>query len=180
VIIMPATLHAVFGPCGAGKTTYARALARREGAVAFVLDEWGARLCGVARQDVGGAVIRGTVHLNPPAARGKLRGMSTARVRRAMRLIEQLDMDPSEVKDLGQQLLNRPECVVDWDKVAPEDREIVALVERRLNTPSELLPIADMNRAARERLAFHAKRRREARKASKATSSRRRRSPPPA
>jgi predicted kinase len=43
---MPATLHLIFGPCGAGKTTYAHALARREGAVAFVLDEWGARLFG--------------------------------------------------------------------------------------------------------------------------------------
>ncbi len=41
---MPATLNVVFGPCAAGKTTYARALARRENAVAFVLDEWGARL----------------------------------------------------------------------------------------------------------------------------------------
>lgn len=43
---MPATLHVIFGPCRAGKTTYAHALARREGAVAFVLDEWGARLFG--------------------------------------------------------------------------------------------------------------------------------------
>lgn len=43
---MPATLHVIFGPCGAGKTTYAHALARREGAVAFVLDAWGARLFG--------------------------------------------------------------------------------------------------------------------------------------
>ena len=43
---MPGTLHVIFGPCGAGKTTYAHALARREGAVAFVLDEWGARLFG--------------------------------------------------------------------------------------------------------------------------------------
>lgn len=43
---MPGTLHVIFGPCGAGKTTYAKALARREGAVAFVLDEWGARLFG--------------------------------------------------------------------------------------------------------------------------------------
>jgi predicted kinase len=44
--IMPATLHVICGPCGAGKTTYAHAFARREGAVAFVLDEWGARLFG--------------------------------------------------------------------------------------------------------------------------------------
>ncbi len=43
---MPATLNVVFGPCAAGKTTYARALARRENAVPFVLDEWGARLFG--------------------------------------------------------------------------------------------------------------------------------------
>lgn len=43
---MPATLHVIFGPCGAGKTTYAHALARREGAVPFILDEWGARLFG--------------------------------------------------------------------------------------------------------------------------------------
>jgi predicted kinase len=41
---MPATLNLIFGPIGAGKTTYARALARREGAVAFVLDDWGVRL----------------------------------------------------------------------------------------------------------------------------------------
>jgi predicted kinase len=43
---MPATLNVIFGPCAAGKTTYARALARRERAVPFVLDEWGARLFG--------------------------------------------------------------------------------------------------------------------------------------
>jgi predicted kinase len=43
---LSATLNVIFGPCAAGKTTYAHALARREGAVAFVLDEWGARLFG--------------------------------------------------------------------------------------------------------------------------------------
>jgi hypothetical protein len=37
------TLHVIVGPCAAGKTTYAHALARRESAVAFVHDEWGAR-----------------------------------------------------------------------------------------------------------------------------------------
>jgi predicted kinase len=41
---MSATLHVIFGPSGAGKTTYAHAFARREGAVAFILDEWMARL----------------------------------------------------------------------------------------------------------------------------------------
>ena len=41
---MPATLNVIFGPCAAGKTTYARAFASRERAVPFVLDEWGARL----------------------------------------------------------------------------------------------------------------------------------------
>jgi predicted kinase len=53
VDIMPATLHVIFGPCGAGKTTYAHALARREGAVPFVLDDWGARLFG---PDVDGPI----------------------------------------------------------------------------------------------------------------------------
>ena len=43
---MAATLHVISGPCGAGKTTYAHALARRDGAVPFILDEWGARLFG--------------------------------------------------------------------------------------------------------------------------------------
>ena len=43
---MPATVHAIFGPCGAGKTTYAHGFARREGAVAFILDDWMARLFG--------------------------------------------------------------------------------------------------------------------------------------
>jgi len=50
---MPAKLHLVFGPCGAGKTTYAHRLGRREGAVPFVLDDWGVRLFG---PDVQGPV----------------------------------------------------------------------------------------------------------------------------
>jgi predicted kinase len=43
---MSATLNVIFGPSGAGKTTYANAYARREHAVAFILDEWMARLFG--------------------------------------------------------------------------------------------------------------------------------------
>lgn len=43
---MSATLNVIFGPCGAGKTTYAHAFARRERAVAFILDDWMARLFG--------------------------------------------------------------------------------------------------------------------------------------
>ncbi len=43
---MSATLNVIFGPCGAGKTTYAHAFARREKAVAFVLDDWMARMFG--------------------------------------------------------------------------------------------------------------------------------------
>jgi predicted kinase len=43
---MSAVLHVIFGPSGAGKTTYAHAFARRERAVAFILDEWMARLFG--------------------------------------------------------------------------------------------------------------------------------------
>ena len=39
-------LNVIFGPCAAGKTTYAKAFAQREVAVPFVLDEWGARLFG--------------------------------------------------------------------------------------------------------------------------------------
>jgi predicted kinase len=52
-VLRPAILHVIFGPCGAGKTTYAHALARRERAVPFVLDDWGARLFG---PDVDGAI----------------------------------------------------------------------------------------------------------------------------
>ena len=43
---MTATLNVIFGPCGAGKTTYAHGFARRERAVAFILDDWMARLFG--------------------------------------------------------------------------------------------------------------------------------------
>ncbi len=43
---MTATLNVIFGPCGAGKTTYANAFARREKAVAFILDDWMARMFG--------------------------------------------------------------------------------------------------------------------------------------
>lgn len=41
---MTATLHVVFGPTGAGKSTYARELARRTPAVHFSIDEWMAKL----------------------------------------------------------------------------------------------------------------------------------------
>ena len=43
---MTAVLHVVYGPSGAGKTTYAHNFARTERAVAFILDEWMARLFG--------------------------------------------------------------------------------------------------------------------------------------
>jgi predicted kinase len=43
---MAAILNVIFGPCGAGKTTYAHAFARREKAVAFILDDWMARMFG--------------------------------------------------------------------------------------------------------------------------------------
>src|SRR5580765_7572887 len=43
---MGAQLNVIFGPCGAGKTTYAHTFARREKAVAFILDDWMARLFG--------------------------------------------------------------------------------------------------------------------------------------
>ena len=43
---MSATLNVIFGPCGAGKTTYAHNFARREKAVAFILDDWMARMFG--------------------------------------------------------------------------------------------------------------------------------------
>ncbi|MBZ0237130.1 MAG: ATP-binding protein [Deltaproteobacteria bacterium] len=39
-----ATVHLVYGPVGAGKTTYGRALAAERGAVFFCLDEWMATL----------------------------------------------------------------------------------------------------------------------------------------
>ena len=41
---MSATLHVIFGPQGAGKTTYAVDLARRTPAVHFAMDDWMARL----------------------------------------------------------------------------------------------------------------------------------------
>jgi len=43
---MTATLNVIFGPSGAGKTIYANAFARREKAVAFILDDWMARMFG--------------------------------------------------------------------------------------------------------------------------------------
>ena len=43
---MTATLNVIFGPSGAGKTLYANAFARREKAVAFILDDWMARMFG--------------------------------------------------------------------------------------------------------------------------------------
>lgn len=39
-------VHLVFGPQGAGKSTHARLLAKREGGVRFSIDEWMVRLYG--------------------------------------------------------------------------------------------------------------------------------------
>ena len=43
---MSQLLNVIVGPCGAGKTTYAHTFARREKAVAFILDDWMARMFG--------------------------------------------------------------------------------------------------------------------------------------
>ncbi|WP_333587126.1 AAA family ATPase [Phenylobacterium sp.] len=43
---MTATIHVIFGPQGAGKSTYARDLARRLPAVGFAIDDWMGRLFG--------------------------------------------------------------------------------------------------------------------------------------
>jgi predicted kinase len=43
---MSPILNVIFGPCGAGKTTYAHTFARRDKAVAFILDDWMARMFG--------------------------------------------------------------------------------------------------------------------------------------
>src|SRR6202012_3984859 len=43
---MPAILNVIVGPWGAGKPPYAHAFARREKAVAFILDDWMARMFG--------------------------------------------------------------------------------------------------------------------------------------
>jgi predicted kinase len=43
---MTATLHVIFGPQGAGKSTYAKDLARRLPAVGFAIDDWMGRLFG--------------------------------------------------------------------------------------------------------------------------------------
>ena len=43
---MTATLNVIFGPCGAGKTTYAHTFAKHERAVAFILDDWMAAMYG--------------------------------------------------------------------------------------------------------------------------------------
>jgi predicted kinase len=45
------TLHFICGPVGAGKTTYAIAVAQRVKAVRFSIDEWVARLYGKERPD---------------------------------------------------------------------------------------------------------------------------------
>jgi len=43
---MTTSVHLIFGPQGAGKTTFARALADEERAVRFSIDEWMTALCG--------------------------------------------------------------------------------------------------------------------------------------
>ena len=44
--MQPGTIHIVFGPQGAGKTTYARELAEEVGGTRFSIDEWMGELFG--------------------------------------------------------------------------------------------------------------------------------------
>ena len=72
---MAATLHVIFGPCGAGKTTYAHDFARREGAVPFILDDWGARLFG---PDVTGPIEFGWMLERAGRCAAQIRSTATA------------------------------------------------------------------------------------------------------
>jgi hypothetical protein len=78
----------------------------------------------------------------------------SSRVRRALRLVDELELKPEEMREFVTELAHRPACIVDWDKVQSEDRELVELVERRLNNPSgPMVSMAEANRMAREHLA---------------------------
>jgi hypothetical protein len=90
---------------------------------------------------------------------------ASSRVRRSLRLVDELELAPEEMHELVTELAHRPACVVDWDKVAPEDRELVALIERRLNNPSgPMISMTEANSMARERLAELRAARRSARR----------------
>jgi len=84
----------------------------------------------------------------------RLRSVNSPRVRRALRLVDELELGPEETRELAAELTQRPACVVDWDKVASDDRELVELIERRLNNPTgPMISMTDANRMVRERLA---------------------------
>ncbi len=52
--MLPREIHLVIGPVGAGKSTFATALAQREGAVRLTLDAWMARLYGEDERPIEG------------------------------------------------------------------------------------------------------------------------------
>lgn len=57
----------------------------------------------------------------------------TSRVRRVLKLVEQLELDSSEVRELRAELGGYEECVVDLDGADEQEREELLTIKRRVD-----------------------------------------------
>jgi hypothetical protein len=74
------------------------------------------------------------------------------RLRRVLRLVDELELDRDELQQLGQQLAERGAFTVEWDKVHPGDKELVDLLQRRMATPADMVSMAEGDRIVRQEL----------------------------
>jgi hypothetical protein len=79
------------------------------------------------------------------------------RVRRILKLVDELELEPAEVRALRVELGAREECEIDLDACANEDeRQLALAIKQRIDAAArgeaKLVPISDVMKRAREGL----------------------------
>jgi hypothetical protein len=103
--------------------------------------------------------LSGVGALPTGARRAILCGVPAAskRVRRILHLVDELDLDRTEIRALRDELDLRQECELDLDACkTPEDHTLASELKRRVDAAAqghvELVPIADLLKRGRDEL----------------------------
>jgi hypothetical protein len=82
--------------------------------------------------------------------------VSQARVRKVLKLVDELELDPAELRALRAELDARGECEIDLDACENEDeRQLALTIKRRIDAAARgettIVSMADASRILRER-----------------------------
>lgn len=87
----------------------------------------------------------------------KKTALSSGRVRRVLKVVDELELDAQELLALRTELETRQDCVIDLDACAdPEERRLARTIKERIDAvargDAKLVPIGDILRGARDAL----------------------------